>query len=273
MNLIDDKPFMLALAAPRGSGKTNFINTGLNNKWIAEYDHIHIITPSGRLNHDYDDAVKHEHVHLHTDADKPFITELFSKMYDVKECVIEREKDIELGYELPSLTCPKTLLILDDCVDSGLFSFRGVVDKIAERGRHVWLSCIVSSQRLSAISRSVRINCDIFIIFCPYQAQEFEQYIEQFVFKHQRQSLYHQVEDIFSKEYQFLFIDNTIRRMGEKLKTSNADDFFNNKYRTLHLESVWRGISTNPRKRKDPELDDSHTDSPRFFKKNKQTHH
>ncbi len=33
--------------------------------------------------------------------------------------------------------CPDTLLILDDCVDSGVVSFRGSVDKIAERGRHV----------------------------------------------------------------------------------------------------------------------------------------
>jgi hypothetical protein len=243
-----EKPFFISIAAPRGSGKTVFINKGLKQKWIKEYDHIYIITPSGKLNHDYDEAKKHEHVKLVTDTDKNVINALFNRMYEVKEDVIERENNIELGYDLPPLKCPKSLLILDDCIDSKLFSFHGVVDKIAERGRHVWLSCIVSSQRLSAISRSIRINSDLFIIFCPYQAQEFEQYIEQFVFKHQRLSLYSQIEEIFNVDYQFLFIDNSIRRMGEKLKASNADDFFNDKCRILHLESNWRGID-NPRKK------------------------
>jgi hypothetical protein len=153
------------------------------------------------------------------------------------ECT-QRERDIDLGYQEDPLTCPETLVILDDCIDSNLFSFRGTVDKIAERGRHINLSGVVSSQRISAISRSIRINSDIFLIFCPYQARELEQFVEQFVFRDQRKAIYETMREIFDVPYRFLFVDNLEKNMRKKLKTSIAQDFIKDKYRTLDLELV-----------------------------------
>jgi GTPase SAR1 family protein len=250
MEIIKDKPFCMSIAAPRGSGKSFLINKWLDHTFTKDYDYIFILNPSAYLNHDYDKVKKTENVYIISDFSKDVISELFDRMYEVKEACIRREEDIKLGHEVIPLHCPRTLLILDDCIDSNVFSFRGTVDKIAERGRHVNLSVIISSQRISAISRSIRINSDIFIIFCPYQAHEFEQYVEQFVFRDQRKSIYEQMRCIFDVPYQFLFIDNLEKNMRKKLKTSNADDFLKNKFEIVQLQTHMVGERPFKSKRK-----------------------
>jgi hypothetical protein len=128
------------------------------------------------------------------------------------------------------------LLILDDCIDSGVMNFRGSVDKIAERGRHINMSAIICSQRISAISRSVRLNSDYFIIFNPHSIGELEQYIEQFVSRTNRKALRESIQDIFAVPFTFLLLDNTEKNPKKKLKISSAQDFVRGKTEVLHLE-------------------------------------
>lgn len=123
------------------------------------------------------------------------------------------------------LECPNTLLVLDDCVDSGVIQFKGAVDKIAERGRHIRLSTIISSQRLSAISRSVRLNSDYFIMFSPYSVSELEQFLEQFVSKKDVKELRVKISAVFEKPFWFIVLDNAEKDVTKKLKKSNANKF------------------------------------------------
>lgn len=236
MNLTSKKPFFQSMAAPRDSGKSYLTGKQLEAQWIKRFDHIYIFSPSLRLNGDYDAFEKYSHVHLISHVSPDEINNIFDQMMEVCCCVRQREKEIECGRMLPNLVCPETLIILDDCIDSNLLNFKGSVDKIAERGRHCNLSCVVCSQRLSAISRSIRINSDIFIIFSPYQVRELEQFIEQFVLRDQRKQVYERIREIFEKPYQFLFVDNTEKDLRKKLKISNADDFVKNKYKILELD-------------------------------------
>lgn len=250
MELVADAPFFISIAAPRKSGKTWLLQKCLEKGWVKRFDIIFVISPSLDVNGDYGDFSKYDHVHFIANIQTDIITEIFDRMYEVKAQVQQRERDIELGYEVDELICPEVLVILDDCIDSNLFSFRGSTDKVAERGRHVNLSCVVSSQRLSAISRSCRINSDIFLIFCPYQAKELEQFVEQFVFRDERKMIYEKLREIFDEPYRFLFIDNGEKNLRDKIKTSIADDFVKNKYKTLDLamEEDNFGFAGAPRK-------------------------
>lgn len=247
MNIIRDIPFFMSLAAPRRSGKSYLICEQLRAEFIKRFDHIYIFSPSIHLNGDYDEFEKYENVHLISNVTPGEINSIFDKMVEVKEQCRVRDQQIDMGYKLPKYTCPETLIILDDCVDSNLLNFKGCVDKIAERGRHCNISAIVSSQRLSAISRSIRINSDIFLIFIPYQARELEQFIEQFIFKDQRKAIYECMRQIFDVPYRFLFIDNTEKNLRDKLKTSIADDFIHDKYEVLNICAMSEAFMSDTR--------------------------
>lgn len=106
-------------------------------------------------------------------------------------------------------------------MDSGVLAFKGVVDKFAERGRHINASGIVSAQRISSVSRGIRTNSDYFIIFNPFAIGELEQFIEQFVPRSQRKDAMAEMMEIFSAKHEFVMIDNTEPALY-KLKTGNA---------------------------------------------------
>jgi hypothetical protein len=213
--------FMMTIAAPRGSGKSFFIGTLLDTpKFVRRFDNIVIMSCSVNLNDDYERFIDHPKFTLFEDINENLLLELFDKHETCQKHVVNERR-----IKRRKLVCPKTLIILDDCIDSGVLNFRGVVDQLAERGRHVKLSVIVSSQRISAVSRSVRINSDYFIIFSPFSVAELDQFSDQFVSRNRRAAFREQVASVFDEEYKFVMLDNTEKQITKKLKVSSAQDF------------------------------------------------
>lgn len=227
-----EEHFVMTFAAPRKSGKSFFVSSMLRSGMLDHFDHIIILCPTLCFNNDYQEFAGRDNITMISEVSGDKIDELFNKQADCMRSVRKRQRDYP---ELPPLYCPDTLLILDDCIDSGVLNFRGTVDKIAERGRHINMSCIICSQRISAISRSVRLNSDYFIIFAPYSIQELEQFIEQFVSKADRKPLRLLLKDIFGIPYQFVLLDNTEKDPKRKLKTSNANAFLKGQAKILDV--------------------------------------
>lgn len=227
----------MVISAPRKSGKSYLIKTMLNHGLKNSFDHIIIICPSLDFNSDYDDFRKYDHFFFKAKVQQNYIDDLFRDMAEAQKEVMrkQRQGNKKSSYNEDEVRMPSMLIIFDDCIDSGVFNFRGGVDKIAERGRHINLSCIISSQRISAISRSIRINSDYFLIFVPYAAREMEQFVEQFVFKDHRKNMVTKLLDIFSTPYEFLLLDNLEKNILNKLKHSNADNFVKNVIKTVSL--------------------------------------
>lgn len=228
--LIGGDNFVLALAAPRGSGKSYFVGKLLRTGLLKEYDHVVIMCPSLKFNDDYLEFKGEENVSWIPNVTREKVEALFESQERAMELVKIREREEP---DLPILICPKTLLILDDCVDSGLLTFRGLIDKIAERGRHIDLDLMVLVQRISSLSRSVRINSTYFGIFSPFTVDELEQFVKQFVPKSKQKGIYEKVEAVFAEPYQFLILDNTERIATKKLKRTNADNFIANQLDSL----------------------------------------
>lgn len=225
--------FVMALAAPRKSGKSYFVGAMLRSGMMDHFDHIIILCPTLQYNDDYQEFEEDvKRYTLISDVNGQLIEDLFTRQATCMRKVKARERRSK---HLPKLYCPSTLLILDDCIDSGVLDFRGTVDKIAERGRHINMSAIMCSQRISAISRSVRLNSDYFIIFSPYSVQELEQFIEQFISKEHRKPLREKLGDIFETPHQFIVLDNSEKNIRKKLKTSNAQDFIEGKAEVLDI--------------------------------------
>lgn len=226
MELLEGDPFIMTIIAPRGSGKSFLTRTILQNGLIDNFDHIHILCPSLKFNKDYEDFKSHDKFKFHPDPSREVVEELFYEHSKLKE---------SLKYD-DVYDCPDSLIIFDDCIDSNVLSFKGVVDKIAERGRHINISAIIMSQRLSAVSRSIRINSTLFIMFSPFSISETEKYVEQFIPRSLRKGVIGALEEVYREEYNFLIHDNTVKDWREKLKYSNADDFVNNYWEYLEIK-------------------------------------
>lgn len=212
MELVDH--FVMTIAAPRRSGKSYLIKHMLKII-IDDFDFVKILCPSLDFNDDYDEFKERKHVELLSHPDRFFIENLIQQ-HETCSAQVKGRDDIE---------CPRTLVIFDDCVDSNILSFKGIVDRIAERGRHINISAIISSQRLTAISRSVRLNSDYFIIFAPAAVAELEKFLEEFIFRCQRRELMDLLHNIFEVQYTFLICDATEKRWDAKLKHSNTEDY------------------------------------------------
>jgi hypothetical protein len=222
--------FVISISAPRQSGKSYLIKHLIKTHFVHTYDHIVIMCPSIDLNEDYDELEIYDNVRLISDVTAKNINKLFDEQCACKKRVKKLHKE---GLE-PRTECPSTLLVLDDCIDSGVINFHGAGDKVAERGRHCNMSVIYSSQRQSAISRSIRLNSNYFISFSPFSVSELEQFLEQFVARSTRKQLRGLIEDIYSVPYQFLILDNNEKDCRLKFKKSITQDFVQG-----HMEQIY----------------------------------
>lgn len=231
MDTLQDNPFCMTICAPRLSGKSFFVKTMLRNGLMDRFKYVYIMCPSINLNQDYDEFRDDPRVTFIAEPNPNTINGAFTRLSELKEEEVDAIRKDKAKIPI----CPEVLFIFDDCIDSGVFKFKGDVDKIAERGRHIKLSCIICSQRISAVSRSIRINSDAFIIFCPYSASELEQFMERFVFRNQRKELMKRCVDIFEQDYQFIVVNNREKSMTDKIWTSNADDYVKDIMEVVHV--------------------------------------
>lgn len=129
----------------------------------------------------------------------------------------------------------KILIILDDVVDSGVLSRASAIDKYAMRGRHIEVSCITASQRISPTSINVRDNADMMIIFRPYSVQEFERLVDTFIPTNNKKMVRQKIMDIFETDHDFVVVDNMNKKPYEKIGKSNCDEFLNNQITKVNV--------------------------------------
>ena len=237
--------FFLTICAPRRSGKS-FLIKHMLHKLLEDFDFIKIYCPSINFNDDYDEFQDEKKVELVSNPTKSMISKVIDE-HEACSKMVKKNEDME---------CPRTLIILDDMIDSGILNFKGIIDRIAERGRHIKISAIVSSQRQSAISRSVRLNSDYFLIFAPAAVAELQKFLEEFIYRQQRRSLMDSLEQIFQIPYMFLIVDALDKEWGSKLKYTNTQHFMKNEYKVLKLCA---DVGTKKRERESSPNDDIQT--------------
>ena len=230
-------PFCLSICAPRKSGKSYFVSHVLEQV-LHTFDLVFILCPSIEFQDDYTSFATHPNVFLCSNITRPGLANLITQQEEAK-------KTTRRSPEL--YRCPQTLIILDDCIDSGVISFRGVADKLAERGRHIDLSGIFSCQRISAVSRSVRINSDYFMIFDTFSVEELEKFTNQFVTRDKRSELNDKISAYFNNgEHRFLLLDH---EQKHTIFGSTTHDYLAGKTDIIYQHGV------EERKRKKTDMD------------------
>lgn len=212
---------VITICGPRGSGKSFLVNALLESPW-NDFDMVVIFCPTLALNNDYytKPILSSDKVHMVKDFDTSDLERLFREQEEVKEQVVA-EKRGNIRTRVPT-ECPRMLVVMDDIIDSGIVQFGGAVDKFAERGRHLDVTCIICSQRISAVSRSIRINSDYVILFSPFSISELERFVEEYVSRGSKKLAYYAVEKVYDKPREFILVDNKCRAPKMKLKHSNT---------------------------------------------------
>lgn len=261
MNKLEEH-FVMVLSAPRKSGKSHLVKNMLKSGLLDKYDHVVIMCPTLEFNDDYEHLRNHEKVKLIHSVSASVVRELIDRqescMRDVQAIKRGLKQPFKITLDIEDVTeeaeieveCPSTLLILDDCIDSGVIRFGGVVDRLAERGRHFKMSTIICAQRHSAISRSIRLNADYYIIFSPYSIAEMEKYLEEFVSRDVRRNLRNTLNKIFEIPYHFVLLDNSERNPKKRLKVSNADDFIEGRIEPIELVSQEKPVYNEPKRKR-----------------------
>lgn len=212
----DGKHFVMTIASPRGAGKTTFVNHLLQNQLYRKFNYVVICSPSQQLNSDYD-QITDDIIKRPIKPNKEYLIKLHDES-KFEEVVDElRKSNVHIIETQGRNKCPDVLLILDDCLDSNVTRFRGKLDRIGHSGRHYKTSVIISQQRLSSISRSIRINSTFIIMFLPFSVTEIEQFLIQFASKKKRDYILDMMETVFEIPYSFIMLDNTKRNIKDRL--------------------------------------------------------
>jgi hypothetical protein len=205
---IPNKNFMMSIVGMRGSGKSVLTSNLLHNYYLKEFDYVIILNPSADLNGDYK-FIDSMSVEI---RDRVHIFTKIKEFKDIITEVLQSQNDIIKGDCREN--CPRTLIIMDDCLDSKIFSWGGVVEQIASRGRHSKLSCIIISQHMASISRKIRLNSDMLILFPSINMTEIEQFLLQYLYKRYHKSAMLEIERIFNIPYNFIVVNNG-KKAGE----------------------------------------------------------
>ena len=84
------------------------------------------------------------------------------------------------------------------------------------RGRHGWISTIISSQKLRAIGTPVRVNATFFCVFRLRNAKELESLLEELSALYGIDTLRAMYEQAVSEPYSFWFI-NLLKKSRESM--------------------------------------------------------
>lgn len=207
--------FATCIVGPRNRGKSLLVRNLLERKEMMaktfkKPNYIIIISPNIDVNGDFDN-ISGDNVYKYDKYDPALIEFLI----DTQKHIIQtcgRKK------------CPEILLVLDDLLDSSAFNWHGNVEKIFSRGRHVNLNIILISQHLNRISRTIRLNCDYFVMFMPNNMTELTDFLEQYV-----QKKYHYGMDTYLKNmwddsiYNFILVDMKTKDSNRRYRKGFSD--------------------------------------------------
>lgn len=252
---------VVVVAGVRGAGKSVLTEKYLL-KYGGQYDYIYIMCPSVRFNKNYKsiegalgDRVI---VQFFPYPSNDIVEQILRNQEDnADEVQINNERRLRRSYRSrgknvfldPELRVPHTLLIMDDCIDSGVLNYFGFADALAQRGRHINLSLWVDTQQISALSTGVRRQADFFITFEPENFAEFERYSEELMPTLHRKWFQANLDDLLTEDYQFII------KIARRLRTnpkhrfgiSTTDKFIQGKYEAFEFNK-------KSRKRNDSEI-------------------
>lgn len=193
--LFPEPNFLALFVGRRRSGKTHLLVRLLLSPeaFLYRFENIYILSPS-YTSQEIWQKIKVPASHVSEGLDEKFINHILR----------QQKTRVETG-KAGDDDC---LVILDDCVDDKSFRYSKALQTIAIRGRHLKISCIILSQKVTLLPPTLRTNADQVVAFAT---QNFNELMA--IFNEWGQGSFHNFRQFFERltgePHTFLYVDLT----------------------------------------------------------------
>jgi len=207
-------PFRWILVGSSGSGKTNIIkNILFEKKWgyCKYFDEIYVFSGSK------DDLTEYKgYANKNNMQDKMAFYQRFDDAGIKKICDEIEEDNNSIRIKNPV----RVLFVLDDqiCNNVSSISKLNSIDEIMIRGRHAHISCVVSTQKYTALNQNIRkLNASAITVFQETNRQDLESVAKDHADLMEPKELLELFKEHLTERFSFITID-TKAEYGERIK-------------------------------------------------------
>ena len=200
------------LAGSSGSGKTNCFLNIISRGWLAPFDRLMVFSKSM-----HQDKYRRLIDHFSTDGkldESVVFTDDDDRIPDLSNFEYERvERKVSKKGKVTEKTVPiYTLLVFDDY----LCASKAVLQRITDlfiRSRHFNCTCFFLSQSFFRTPKTLRLQCDQLVIFCPISTRESNLIFQECSADIDLRTFQRMLKVVNDEPYQFLFIDKYARKV------------------------------------------------------------
>jgi Cdc6-like AAA superfamily ATPase len=204
-------PLNMTIYGSTGCGKTTYAKQILKDFLIPQLDYVVIMSPTMRYTDDWNEFK--ENTDTESKALKLF--KIDTDFEPVMTEIIESQSDLILANGQKKT--PQIMVILDDMLDHKIISNHGVLAGFSAKSRHLNISLMFLSQRISAVARTIRLNSSIVALFSNFNHSENCTFVEQYVNKKNKTKLLNKLDKIFDVKYNFILADNRNQKVSQRL--------------------------------------------------------
>jgi predicted AAA+ superfamily ATPase len=207
--------FACVICGPRQSGKSlmtrNLLERDDMLKGVFKKPNYVIIMSTSLANGDYD-LVTGPNIYKYDDYNANIINH-----------VIETQKNLIEKYGRNKV--PEILIILDDILDTGALQRHSMIEKLFSKGRHYNINVIVISQQINRVSKLMRLNSDYFCLFRPFNINETEDFLSQYIQKKYHKKFMNYLEKVWNDDpHAFILIDNKSKDSDRKFRLGFSEN-------------------------------------------------
>jgi len=217
-------PANIVITGATMSGKTCLTTKLIKEQLIKQIDYLIFFSPTIEYSQDFGDFQET----LEEDRNSLNVKKYTNpdNYKSIIKQIVTNEQSLFKSME-DKKTIPKILFVFDDLVNHNILTYRGVVDVLSTKSRHLNISMIVLVQRISAIPKTFRLNSKYVFFFSAVNFLELEQILEQYCSKKYKKSIQAMIEKIFTKKYQFILAENFQSNQKDRLWLNGEKNIIN----------------------------------------------
>ena len=172
-------PLRACLYGPGGSGKTHLLVNLVLDVYRGCFERVYIFSPSVNLDHVWEPAKRYVEAELGVDPRKePFAFDHYDPAALAE--IVRRQTELADLMKRRGRHVYGVLVIIDDFADNPKFCRNEqLVHQLFVRGRHSFISTVVSSQKVVAVAPIVRVNATALFVFRLRCYQDLETFLDE----------------------------------------------------------------------------------------------
>jgi hypothetical protein len=204
-------PLNVCVYGSTGSGKTSYTKRILKEVLIPQIDYLIIMSPTMKYTEDWLEFKEQ----TDTESKELKLFKIDSDFEAVMNEIIESQSDLILANGQKKT--PQILIVLDDMLGHKILGNTGLLAGFSAKSRHLNISLIFISQKISAIARTIRLNSSVVAVFSNFNHSENCAFVEQYANKKNRTKLLNKIDEIYNVDYNFILADNRNQKVSQRL--------------------------------------------------------